>query len=224
MPPEINTIFIGGIRIDEPIVTLTDLMFAALSFYYFFKLKDKASEHPTYFYFKYYFLLMGIAVTFGGLVGHAFLYALPFSWKLLGWVISMVAIMMIERAAITHTSIILDQKITKYFSLLNIIEFLIFLFLTLYTLDFAYVELHSAYGLMVVFFSLELFLYIKTKNEASRLFLIMIIWVALAAFVFIQKISLHQWVNHISLSHIFIFVGTIILYRGIEKMELKSKS
>lgn len=221
MPPEINSIFIGGVRIDEPIVTITDLMIAGLSFYYFYKVRNKSAEHPSYFYFKYYFLLMGIAVTFGGLVGHAFLYALPFSWKLLGWVISMIAIMMIERAAISHTDIILDKKIIKYLSVLNIIEFIIFLGLTLYTLEFSYVELHSAYGLMVVFFSLELFLYIKTKNEASRLFLIMIFWIALAAFVFSKQVSPHQWFNHICLSHLFIFIGTIVLYRGVEKMVLK---
>ena len=131
MTPEINTIYLGGIRIDEPIVTITDLVISVLSFYYYYKLSvmppsplpstlsptlssplkesglksiDKPSDSPfkvdgkvgdkvdgrglgdsshlTFFYFKYYFLVMGIATTFGGIIGHAFLYAFTFAWKL----------------------------------------------------------------------------------------------------------------------------------------------
>ena len=245
MTPEINTIFIGGVRIDEPIVTITDLVISVLSFYYYYKLskkfpnpiKEKSldlattsskvdgnSSHLTFFYFKYYFLVMGIATAFGGIIGHAFLYAFTFAWKLAGWVISMIAIMLIERAAIEHTRILLNNKIINWLRIINVVEFVIFLGLTFYFLDFFYVELHTAYGLMVVLFSLELLLFIRAKNDASKLLLMAVILVGIAAFVFMGRIVLHQWFNHMALSHVFMSIATVLIYKGVMKIDMSKVS
>lgn len=220
MTPEINTIYLGGIRIDEPIVTITDLVISVLSFYYYYKLRNHESNHLTFFYFKYYFLVMGIATAFGGIIGHAFLYAFTFAWKLAGWVISMIAIMLIERAAIEHTRILLNNKIINLLRIINVVEFVIFLGLTFYFLDFFYVELHTAYGLMVVLFSLELLLFIRAKNDASKLLLMAVVLVGLAAFVFMGRIVLHQWFNHMCLSHVFMSITTVLIYKGVKKIDM----
>jgi len=224
LTPEINTIFIGDVRIDEPIVTITDLVISVLSFYYYYKLRNHPSQHLTFFYFKYYFLVMGIATAFGGIIGHAFLYAFTFAWKLAGWVISMIAIMLIERAAIEHTRILLNNKIINWLRIINVVEFVIFLGLTFYFLDFFYVELHTAYGLMVVLFSLELLLFIRAKNDASRLLLIAVVLVGIAAFVFMGRIVLHQWFNHMALSHVFMSIATVLIYKGVKKIDMSTVS
>ena len=220
MTPEINTIFLGGIRIDEPIVTITDLVISVLSFYYYYKLRNHDSDHLTFFYFKYYFLIMGIATAFGGIIGHAFLYAFTFAWKLAGWVISMIAIMLIERAAIEHTRILLNNKIINWLRIINVVEFVLFLGLTFYFLDFFYVELHTAYGLMVVLFSLELLLFLRAKNDASKLLLMAVVLVGIAAFVFMNRIVLHQWFNHMALSHVFMSIATVLIYKGVKKIDM----
>ena len=220
MTPEINTIFVGGVRIDEPIVTLTDLVISVLSFFYYFKMKNSAQSGRTFFYFKYYFLVMGIATAFGGIIGHAFLYAFTFSWKLAGWVISMIAIMLIERAAIEHTRILLNDKIINVLRIINIVEFVVFLGLTFYFLDFFYVELHTAYGLMVVLFSLELLLFIRAKNDASKFLLMAVVMVGIAAVVFMGRIVLHQWFNHMALSHVFMSIATVLIYKGVMKIDM----
>ena len=220
MTPEINTIFLGGIRIDEPIVTITDLVISVLSFCYYFKLRKHEFEHLTFFYFKYYFLIMGIATAFGGIIGHAFLYAFTFAWKLAGWVISMIAIMLIERAAIEHTRILLNDKIINWLRIINVVEFVLFLGLTFYFLDFFYVELHTAYGLMVVLFSLEMLLFIRTKNDASKLLLLAVVMVGIAAFVFMSRIVLHHWFNHMALSHVFMSIATVLIYKGVKKIDM----
>lgn len=217
---EINTIHLLGLRIDEPVVTVTDLLVSALCFIYAYKIHRGRKKELTFQYFKLYFFIMGIATALGGLIGHAFLYAFSFYWKLPGWITSMISIMFVERAAIQHTQIWLKESLIRIFLIVNIIEFLTFLTLTIVTLNFFFVEFHSGYGLMFVVLSLEGFLYIKTKNKASKLILFGIGFAALAALVFMNEISLHQWFNYLSLSHILMAVAASFFYWGTKKINL----
>lgn len=218
---ETNIIHIAGIRIDEPVVTLTDLLVAALCFIYFYKLQKAGKSEKVFTWFKYYFLLMGIATTLGGLLGHAFLYALSFGWKLPGWIVSMLAIMLIERGAIEHSGILFKEKMVKVLKVVNIIEFLVFLTLAITTLDFFFVEFHSGYGLMFVVLSFEGYLYLQTRNPASKNMLIGIGFAAIAALFFMNKWSLHQSMNYIAISHLFMAVATFFIYQGVKRIDME---
>jgi len=217
---QVNTIYLSGIRIDEPIVTLTDLLVSVLCFIFAYKLYQSNKKEKVFQYFKMYFLMMGIATAFGGIIGHAFLYHFSFYWKLPGWITSMISIMFVERAAIEHTRIRLNKKLVQAFGIVNIIEFLTFLTLTIATLNFFFVEFHSGYGLMFVVLSLEGFLFIKTKNVASKYILIGIAFAAVAALFFMNKISLHQWFNHISASHVLMAVAAWFFYLGAKRVDM----
>ncbi len=217
---QVNTIYLSGIRIDEPIVTLTDLLVSVLCFIFAYKLYQSNKKEKVFQYFKIYFLMMGIATAFGGIIGHAFLYHFSFYWKLPGWITSMISIMFVERAAIEHTRIRLNKKLVQAFGIVNIIEFLTFLTLTIATLNFFFVEFHSGYGLMFVVLSLEGFLFIKTKNVASKYILIGVAFAAVAALFFMNKISLHQWFNHISASHVLMAVAAWFFYLGAKRIDM----
>ncbi|WP_321344642.1 DUF6962 family protein [uncultured Draconibacterium sp.] len=219
---EINTIYLAGIKIDEPIVTLTDLLVSVLCFVFAYKLHQKQSREKVITYFKLYFLIMGIATALGGLIGHAFMYHFSFYWKLPGWIASMFSIMFVERAAIEHTRIRLSKKIVKILSVLNIIEFLTFLTLTIVTLNFFYVEFHSGYGLMFVVLSLEGFLFLKTRNKASKNILIGVAFAAVAALIFMNKLSIHQWFNYLSASHVLMAVAAYFFYRGAKNIDMQN--
>lgn len=217
---EINTIYLSGIRIDEPIVTITDLLVSVLCFIFAYKLHKSQKKELVFVYFKIYFFVMGIATALGGIIGHAFLYHFSFYWKLPGWITSMISIMFVERAAIEHTRIWLTESIIKVFRVINILEFLTFLTLTILTLNFFFVEFHSGYGLMFVVLSLEGFLFWKTKNEASRYMLIGVGFAALAALFFMNKISPHQWFNYLSISHIFMAIAATFFYWGTKRIDM----
>ncbi len=221
---EINTIYLSGLRIDEPIVTLTDLLVSAVCFVFAYKLHQKQSREKVITYFKLYFLIMGVATALGGLIGHAFLYHFNFYWKLPGWITSMFSIMFVERAAIEHTRIRLSSKVVQILGILNLIEFLIFLTLTILTLNFFYVEFHSGYGLMFVVLSLEGFLFIKTKNQASKMMLIGVFFAAIAALFFMNKISPHQWFNYLAVSHTFMALAALFFYFGASKIDMSTSS
>lgn len=217
---EINTIYLWGIRIDEPIVTLTDLIVSILCLFFFYRIHKTKKNEKVFLYFKIYFLNMGIATFLGGLIGHAFLYNFSLYWKLPGWIMSMISIMFLERAAIEHTRIWLTENIIKVFRVINILEFLTFLTLTILTLNFFFVEFHSGYGLMFVVLSLEGFLLLKTKNQASKLMLIGVGFAGVAAIFFMGKISLHQWFNYLSMSHVFMALAASFFYFGTKKIDM----
>lgn len=181
---EINTLNVFGIRVDEPVVTITDLVVSFLCFLFSFKIHRSGKKEKTFLYFKIYFLSMGVATLLGGIIGHAFLYAFSFHWKLPGWIISMISIMFVERAAIEHTRIYLKDSIVNVLGVINIIEFLTFLTLSVVTLEFFYVEFHSGYGLMFVVLFLEGFLFLKTKNVAGKYLLTGVGFAAIAATFF----------------------------------------
>lgn len=216
----INTIYISGIRIDEPIVTLTDLLVSFLCFLFFYRIQKSGKKEKVFLYFKIYFLVMGIATALGGIIGHAFMYNFSFYWKLPGWITSMISIMFVERAAIEHTRIWLSGSVVRILGIVNIIEFLTFLTLTILTLNFFYVEFHSGYGLMFVVLSLEGFLLIKTKNTASKLMLVGVGFAALAALFFMNKISPHQWFNYLSVSHILMAIAATFFYEGAKRIDM----
>ena len=220
---EINTLYLLGLRIDEPIVTITDLLVSVLCFVYAYKIHKSGKKEKTFVYFKTYFFFMGIATLFGGLIGHAFLYAFSFYWKLPGWIVSMISIMFVERAAIEHTRIWLNDSIVRIFGLINILEFLTFLTLTIFTLNFAFVEFHSGYGLMFVVLSLEGFLFIKTKNTAGKYILAGVGFAALAALFFMNKISPHQWFNYLSISHVLMAIAATLFYQGTKRIDMSVK-
>ncbi|MBN2893328.1 MAG: hypothetical protein JXL97_15760 [Bacteroidales bacterium] len=220
---EINSVVFWGIRIDEPVVTVTDLLVSVLCFIYAWKIDQSGKKEKTFLYFKIYFFSMGVATMLGGLIGHAFLYAFSFYWKLPGWITSMISIMFVERAAIEHTRIWLKDSVVKILGVINILEFLTFLTLTITSLDFFYVEFHSGYGLMFVVLSLEGFLFLKTKNSASKHLLAGVGFAAIAALFFMFKISPHQWFNYLSVSHVLMAVAATFFYQGAKRIDMALK-
>jgi hypothetical protein len=76
------TIYIGDLRIDEPITTLTDLLFIGVCFMAFFKTKHVAHEKAANIY-RWFFLLTGASTLVAALIGHAFLYHFGIEAKIL---------------------------------------------------------------------------------------------------------------------------------------------
>ncbi|NBP69638.1 MAG: hypothetical protein EBU52_12920 [Cytophagia bacterium] len=207
-----------GLRIDEPVTTLTDLLVSAVCFYAWYKLGKLAAGSKSLLYFRYYFLLMAVATLLGGLVGHAFLYALSFSWKLPGWIVSMFSVALIERSAIDYAKTYVPEKVGKFFLRLNVIELLVIMSITLYTLNFKWVEFHSGYGLLAIVFPFHAYVYYKTKDKGSRTIIFAVAIASIAALIFMNKIALHTWFNHLDISHTLMAIAAYIFYKGALKL------
>jgi hypothetical protein len=212
------SIFPFGIRIDEPITMLTDVLVAAVCFYAFFRLMKIPSGHRIKTYLLLYFLGMGIATFVGGVIGHGFLYAFSFAWKLPGWISSMLAVMLIERAAIEHAVKIAPPKAITIFKWVNITELLTFMTLTFVTLNFRFVEIHSAYGIMFIVGSYSVYTYWKSKSKASKIFILAVVFAVISSIIYLQEWSIDIWFNYLDAAHTLMAVAAFIFYRGAIQM------
>ena len=227
-----------GVIIDEPVTMVTDLIVSTICFVAFYKLYSAPSQRLKK-YFVLYFLLMGIATLLGGIIGHGFLYLFNNSisspnwlydftdklgfihtnrtvnvWKLPGWIVSMFSIMFVERASIEFLKGHISDRLSKAFRIVNIIELSTFVTLTLLSLNFKFVEIHSGYGLMFVVMSLHLYSYLKIKTYASLHFLVGVMFAAFAAIIFMNQISIHSWFNYMDISHVLMAVAALKFYKG----------
>ncbi|HCI69319.1 MAG TPA: hypothetical protein DF712_23635 [Balneola sp.] len=217
------SIEIFGVLIMEPVVTLTDLLVTSVCVYAYIKLRKLDHKGPSHQYFRLYFLIMAIATFFGGITGHAFQYALGLSWKLPGWLLSMLAVSALERGIISFLSPIVSGKTSRILGVANVIELSIFAALSFVTLNFFYVQVHSAYGLALIVFPLCFYAFWKTGNNGAKIICRSVIFTSLAAFFYTSKISISPWFNHLDISHSIMAIGTFLFYKGAVEMGEISK-
>jgi len=208
-----------GLRILEPVTTVTDILVAAVCLYSFWQLNRGPLSGRTILFMKWYFFAMGLATFLGGIIGHGFLYAFNEYWKLLGWYISMISIALIERSAIEYAKPHINPRLGKAFLALNIIELVTLMALTTYTLHFRIVEFHCVYGLMIVVFSFHLYTFLKTKDKGSKWILYAVGVLVVAAFVFNYPVVPHIWFNHRDLAHIFMAIGSLMFLKAARNLE-----
>lgn len=209
-----------GVTIMEPMVTFTDFWITAVCVYAFMQLLKLGKKGKVHRLMRYYFIIMALATFLGGILGHAFQYAVGLAWKLPGWLISMLAVMAIERASIMHAAPVINQKFAKFLGIANVIELLTFAFIAFYTLDFFYIQVHSAYGLGLVVLPLHFLVYWRSRNEGSRIIFLSVIFATLAAFFYTSEIGLHTWFNHLDLAHTVMAISLYFFYRGSIKLEV----
>lgn len=218
LPPQ-PSINLFGIRIDEPVTMATDILVGAACLVSAYKLRRFYKGGLIHKHIMWYFVLMGFATLLGGIVGHGFLYALGFFWKLPGWLLSMLAVNLLERVMIHFSATGLTPKTLKFFYIFNIIELLVFMILAFSTLNFLYVEIHSTYGFLVVVFSFAFYNYKKNHHPAiMKNLMIGVFWIFLCAVVFVAKFGFSKWFNHADLAHIFMFVAVFYFYAGSRDM------
>jgi len=204
---------LGAFTLHEPVTVLTDLLVTAVCWRAAWLLrKQKPSSLRQLF--EAYFWMMGLATAYGGIIGHGFIVQLGFSWKVPGWLISMLAVALLERAAIFHAGSELPERWAKALAWLNVAELISLTAIVLTTLNFFFVEAHAAYGLLGVVGSLEAWLWYRHRSPGSLPLLQAVGIAALAAGVHLFEISLHTWFNHLDLSHCLMAWAAWQFYRG----------
>lgn len=214
IPYKNPSIYPLGIRIDEPVTMLTDLLVAAVCFYAWGRLQKLSLRNKVYRYYKYFFLLMGLATSLGGLIGHSFIYALSIHWKIPGWYASMVAIALAERGSIIYALKLIQPRYAVFFTWLNVVELLFFMVVSVVTMNFYFVVGHSAYGVMIIVGGFQAYVYYRTRQRGSIYFLYAVLWSAAGAVVFLKKMAVSQWFNHLDFSHVLMAVSAWYIYKG----------
>ncbi len=86
--------------------------------------------------------------------------------------------------------------------------------LTLYTVNFRYVEIHSAFGIVLVFLPLHIYNYKRTGNMGSRFMIYSVLVLISTLFVFRIPIVIHTYFNHMDLAHIIMCVAILLMLKG----------
>jgi hypothetical protein len=208
------TIYLGDLRIDEPITTVTDFLFIGVCFYAFAKTKQ-FSQYKGVNLYRWFFLLTGFSSLIAALIGHAFLYHFGFEAKIYGWVTGIISISFAQFAALHHTRSSISQTTFKILQIANYIEIIIASIMLFVIYSFTVVELHTAYSLVINVTILECIHYKKTKSVLSKNMIIGVGIAVLAVMCHVFKIAFSVWFNHLDLSHIFMALSMYMMYRGV---------
>ena len=214
------SIFVFGLRIDEPVNCATDILVTIVCWYAYAAMRRSDAQDNASRLMRVYFLVMGAATLVGGLFGHAFTYALSPAWKAPAWVISMFAVMFIERAAIEHASSLMPERLGAFFLKLNLVELTVLMVLACYYLEFNYVLIHSAYGLGLVVGGFHMMVWLRTRDEASKRIVQGVLIATFGAVFYASKWGIHAWFNHIDIGHLTMAIATWFFYLGARKMEV----
>jgi hypothetical protein len=218
IPFQNPTIYIGDLRIDEPITTLTDLLFIGVCFMAFFKTKNISNDKGLTLY-RWFFLLTGASTLVAALIGHAFLYYFGVEAKIYGWVTGIFGTSFAQFAALYHVRKTIGESAFKGLLLLCCIEVIAAFVLVFAVWSFVVVEVHSAFGLVLIVTILENIHYKKTKSQLS-LFMIYGVGVAvIAVLCHVFKLAASVWFNHADLSHIFMALSMYLMYKGASKYQ-----
>jgi hypothetical protein len=214
IPFQNPTIYLGYLRIDEPVSTLTDFILCAVCFFAFIKTKSLSSYKAVNLY-RWFFLLTGISTLVAAVIGHAFLYYFGIDAKIYGWLFGITAISFAQFAAMYNTRELIGESYFKRLVLINSLEVIAAFIATFITWSFVIVEIHTAYGLLLNVTILEYINYKKTKSLLSIKLIYGVGIAVIAVLCHIFKLAYSVWFNHIDLSHVFMALSIYMIYKGI---------
>jgi hypothetical protein len=209
-------IFIGDWRIGEPTTTITDILVGVVCFYAYVKL-GKLTEFSSKKYFRLYFLFLGFATFWGAVITHASIYYLSQPWKVPGWISSTWAVSLLAWAMVEYHA----DRIKKWvfaIKILILVELLLVIAITVYTVEFKWAGAHSAFGLFLIVALLAIMSFIKNKDDGSRWMLYGVGVFLISGITFAAKLSINTWFNHVDLTHVFLAVAAWVIYRSVVKM------
>jgi len=208
------SIEILNIRIDEPITVATDLLLAAICFYAFLRIRKFEYMGRVKWYFKYYFLILGLGAAFGGIFSHAFQYRLAEEWKLLSWVMTLGSVALITHALVEIAKPLIKPVVSRIVTSFNTLIFVVALFYTLWTMAFSPVKFYTIYGMLLVVGSFSYFIYRKTGSRGMLYLMAAVVVGFLGAIIFSFEWGLSPWFNHRDISHIILSFSAVGFYKG----------
>lgn len=203
-----------NIRIDEPITLITDLLLAAICFYAYFRIQRLDYTCRGKWYFKNYFLLLGLGAMTGGLFGHAFLYRLSDAWQLVSWILILGSVAFITHALLEVARPFVKKEIAWIISRFNVLLFALALFFTLWSMAFSPVKYYTLFGMVVVVGSLCYYIYKKTGSKGTLILMGAVLLGVISAVIFSYEWGLSPWFNHNDISHVILSFSAYYMYKG----------
>lgn len=209
-------LFIGNLRIGEPMTALTDLVVAGVCFVVFWKLRH-LPKSPLWNLFRWHFLFLGLATLWGGIITHAFLYLLNPWWRLPGWISSMVALTCLGMATVQWLAYNQWKRKVAFAAPIFYGELGLVILVTLLTGKFDGAAAHSA---VIMLFVMVLFMRANQEqaHPAFRLMVLGVVGFIASGIAYLAKVSVHTWFNHVDFTHVLLAIDVLIFYMAILKL------
>jgi hypothetical protein len=212
-PMQNPSIELFGVRVDEPITTGTDIIFALVGIIGFFRLANKQNQKHISVY-NYFFLGTGVSAMVAGILGHAFLYKFGYEIKIVGWTAAILGTCFAQFGALFHVKENLKPNTFKLLLILCYAEVIIALMFLILSPSFLIVIFHNIFGLLLMVTILEWRNYIKTHSELSKM-MVLGVGIAVIAIIFhTVKISISNWFNYMDISHVFMAISLYVMVKG----------
>jgi len=210
-----------GLDLLEPMSLITDGILGLLSIFFAFKLAKINSKLPFYIYWKWFFLIFGIGMIFGG-IGHTFYNQLGMYGKVWAWIFGPIGIFLSEKAMIaTHWNTKTKKTLNKLIILEMILTYIAFIILLFTaddskksTLPFLPIAINTMVGFIGVVGILS-FKYTEKLSVKFKYFWLGILIMLPTALIFLMKINLHQWFDKNDFSHILFIIGITYFFLGV---------
>lgn len=207
-------IIVNGLRIGEPVVSLTAMLMSLVCLYIWLQLRAFAPENKVLRLYRLFFAWMAISGLLGGLLGHAFLYRFPFIVKMPGWVSGIISTACLAQVSIARLRAFEQDSPHKAFTMLNVAAAVLALGILASTLWFPIVEFHTAFGLLLVVGVVETSLWRRRQLKSSAYMLMAIPFAVMAAAVHVAKFSLSPWFTFFDIGHVFVCGTFWMIYRA----------
>lgn len=213
-------IYIGALRIAEPVIALTGLGIAAVCVYAYRRLARRPEQTATYRWMMRFFLLMAASSVVGPFWGHAFNYWAGFTGKYACWIFSIFSLGALAQASVEHARPLLAVYVYRGLTLLNLLCMSVAITVSgLIQGGYLWMVGHSALVMLGFMLPLQASVFAKRRDPGSRLLL----WslpVAILSFIpVVLKWSPDIWFTYFDLGHVLLYPFFWIMMLGTERMK-----
>ncbi len=226
--PVLNpSLWLGSFELREPVTTLTDFLVAITSaciLIYFIKWKGNKTKN--FNLYKIYFLCYTIGMTSAAWLGHGFQAYISPRWKMIGWIMSSIALVFFLSASINHLENRLNTKIIKGFKAFLVLKLIVFISLVIIpsTSSFKLVQIHSTIDIVGLALPLHFLNYKWNQSKGSLRIMIAIFYALIPGMIFSNQISVNHWFNYHDISHVMMAIFIFLMFRGAFELSTKQNS
>jgi hypothetical protein len=208
---EKQVIEIFSYKLLEPGTFISDLLMA-FACYYFYNSIKKVAMNKSHNQFMYFFLFMGFSSFVGAFAHSLFLYTGK-ALHYISWLLTGISVFFIEFGISSH---IKSEKKRSIFLLSIKSKLLIFFIIVSLYMDFLFVKIDTAIGLLGIVFPILLYHLIKFEKTNYVFSLIGILLALFPAFLHRTKFEVAGIFNMNDLSHFFLIFCLFLVYIGLK--------
>lgn len=210
-----ESIHLGSLRFDELSSFLTDSLVALIAAFAAYKLAKIPGEQGGKKLLLVHFICLSLATFLGGLLGHSLYHVTGPYGKLPGWLFSIASVFALQIFVLRIGASVVKQRGYTFSYALSAALVISCTIMTIISLKFFWVMLHTVYGLLLLTGIYGIILIRKRRFALTfKWFWAGIGATLLAGLIFVMDLSPIKALSSMDMSHLFLGLSTWFFYLG----------